>query len=150
MEDYPRNLGEFSARFSRDEDCREYLRQLRGPEEDLPGRLNLDKTLVVVAAEEDDSGIGRIRMQQIPNASSASLIPSVKESVTSGNVVYTGWLAGLFTSGEQELPTSDHLLEGKTGHCFRTAASGPLGDLATETMVDGNASGRGQSQTPGL
>jgi len=32
MEDYPRNLGEFEARFSRDEACREYLVSLRWPE----------------------------------------------------------------------------------------------------------------------
>lgn len=64
-----------------------------GPEEDLPGRLNLDKTLVVVAAEEDGSGLGRIRMQQIPNASSASLMPFVEGSVTAGSLVHTdGWL----------------------------------------------------------
>jgi len=64
-----------------------------GPEENLPGRLNLDKTLVVVAAEEDGPGIGRIRMRQISNASSASLVPFVEESVASGSVVHTdGWL----------------------------------------------------------
>jgi transposase-like protein len=64
-----------------------------GPEEDLPGRLNLDKTLVVVAAEEDGSGIGRIRMRQISDASSASLMPFVKETVVPGSVVHTdGWL----------------------------------------------------------
>ena len=32
MEDYPRNLHEFNTRFSSDEDCREYLCQLRWPE----------------------------------------------------------------------------------------------------------------------
>ena len=49
---------------------------LGGPEEDLPGRLNLDKTLVVVAAQEDGPGIGRIRMRQVSDASTASA-PSV-------------------------------------------------------------------------
>src|SRR5208282_5097209 len=64
-----------------------------GPEEGLPGRLNLDKTLIVVAAEEDRSGIGRIRMRQIPDASSASLMPFVKDSVVANSVVHTdGWL----------------------------------------------------------
>lgn len=32
MEDYPRNLSEFTARFSTEEACREYVRQLRWPE----------------------------------------------------------------------------------------------------------------------
>jgi len=64
-----------------------------GPEEDLPGRLNLDKTLVVVAAEEDGPGIGRIRMRQIPDASAASLVPFVGDSIAPGSVVHTdGWL----------------------------------------------------------
>ena len=33
-----------------------------GPEDGLVGRLNLDKALVVVAAQEDGSGIGRRRV----------------------------------------------------------------------------------------
>jgi ribosomal protein L37AE/L43A len=32
MEDHPRNLGEFNDRFSSDEACQEYRRQLRRPE----------------------------------------------------------------------------------------------------------------------
>jgi len=64
-----------------------------GPEKDLPGRLNRDKTLVVVAAEEDGQGIGRIRLRQIPHASSACLIPFVEDSVLAGSAVHTdGWL----------------------------------------------------------
>jgi transposase-like protein len=64
-----------------------------GTEEYLPGRLNLDKTLVVVAAQEDGKGIGRIRMRPIPDASSSSLVPFVRESVAAGSVVHTdGWL----------------------------------------------------------
>jgi len=67
-----------------------------GREEELPGRLNLDKTLVVVAAQEDGPGIGPIRLRQIPDASSASLIPFVQDSVAPGNVVHTdGWLGYL-------------------------------------------------------
>ena len=66
---------------------------LGGPEEGLPGRLNLEKTLVVVAAQEDGKGIGRIRMRQIPDASSESLIRFVQDSATPGSIVHTdGWL----------------------------------------------------------
>jgi len=43
-----------------------------GLEEGLPGRLNLEKALVVVAAQEDGPGIGRIRMRQIIDASAES------------------------------------------------------------------------------
>jgi transposase-like protein len=63
-----------------------------GPEEGLPGRLNLEKALVVVAAEEDGAGIGRIRLRQIVDASAESLIPFVRESVAAGSTVHTdGW-----------------------------------------------------------
>jgi transposase-like protein len=67
-----------------------------GPEEGLPGRLNLDKALVVVAAQEDGAGIGRIRMRQIPDASAESLMPFVRDSLEPGSVVHTdGWLGYL-------------------------------------------------------
>jgi len=64
-----------------------------GLEEGLPGRLNLDKALVVVAAQEDGPGIGRIRMRQIIDASAESLLPFVQDSVEPGSIVHTdGWL----------------------------------------------------------
>src|ERR1022692_4358492 len=55
-------------------------------EEGLPGRLNLDKALIVVAAQEDGPGIGRIRMRQIVDASAASLVPFVQDSVEPGSI----------------------------------------------------------------
>lgn len=64
-----------------------------GLEEGLPGRLNLDKALVVVAAQEDGPGIGRIRMRLVPDASAESLIPFVRDSVEPGHVVHSdGWM----------------------------------------------------------
>src|SRR5712691_4628486 len=66
---------------------------LGGLEEGLPGRLNLQKALIVVAAQEDGPGIGRIRMRQIMDASSESLVPFVQDSVEPGSVIHTdGWL----------------------------------------------------------
>jgi transposase-like protein len=63
-----------------------------GLEEDLPGRLNLKKALIVVAAQEDGPGIGRIRMRQVIDASSESLLPFVEASVERGSVIHTdGW-----------------------------------------------------------
>jgi transposase-like protein len=67
-----------------------------GLEEGLPGRLNLEKALVVVAAQEDGPGIGRIRMRQILNASAESLMPFVEDSIAPGSVIHTdGWLGYL-------------------------------------------------------
>ena len=63
-----------------------------GEEEGLPGRLNLKKALIVIAAQEDGPGIGRIRMRQIIDASAESLMPFVRASVEPGSVVHTdGW-----------------------------------------------------------
>jgi transposase-like protein len=67
-----------------------------GLEEGLPGRLNLKKALIVVAAQEDGAGIGRIRMRQIVDASAASLVPFVQDSVEPGSAIHTdGWLGYL-------------------------------------------------------
>jgi transposase-like protein len=69
---------------------------LGGLEEGLPGRLNVEKALVVVAAQEDGPGIGRIRMRHIVDASAASLMPFVQDSVALGSVIHTdGWLGYL-------------------------------------------------------
>lgn len=72
-----------------------------GLEEGLPGRLNLEKALVVVAAQEDGPGIGRIRMRQIIDASAESLVPFVQDSVALGSVIHTdGWAGYLPLEGK--------------------------------------------------
>jgi transposase-like protein len=61
-------------------------------EEGVRGRQTQRKALIVVAAQEDGQGIGRIRMRRVPDASAASLHPFVLESVEPGSVVHTdGW-----------------------------------------------------------
>ena len=66
---------------------------LGGLEKGVRGRQTERKALIVVAAEEDGKGIGRIRMQRIPDASARSLVCFVEESVEPGSVVHTdGWL----------------------------------------------------------
>ena len=56
------------------------------------GRGAEGKMLVVVAVEEDGNRLGRIRLHRVTNASSACLIPAIKESVQPGSVVRTdGW-----------------------------------------------------------
>lgn len=64
-----------------------------GLEEGVRGRQREAKALVVVAAQEDGAGIGRIRMGRIADASAESLVPFVQDSVEPGSVVHTdGWL----------------------------------------------------------
>jgi len=63
-----------------------------GLETGTRGRETKKKSLVVVAAEEDGKGIGRIRMKRVPDASSQSLHPFVEESIKPGNIIHTdGW-----------------------------------------------------------
>lgn len=59
----------------------------------VSGRKTRRKSLVVVAAQEDGGGIGRIRMQRIEDASSGSLLPFVVGAIDPGAYVCTdGWL----------------------------------------------------------
>lgn len=66
---------------------------LGGLEEGVHGRETESKALIVVAAQEEGKGLGRIRMRRISDASAESLVPFVEESVEPGAVVHTdGWL----------------------------------------------------------
>jgi transposase-like protein len=67
-----------------------------GLDEGHPGRQKSNKALVVVAAQENGKGIGRIRMKQIPDASADSLIPFIRESIEVGSVVHTDSWPGYF------------------------------------------------------
>jgi transposase-like protein len=63
-----------------------------GEEQGARGRQTESKALIAVAVEEDGRGIGRIRMRRILDASAASLMPFVEESIEPGSVVHTdGW-----------------------------------------------------------
>jgi len=65
---------------------------LGGLEEGVRGRQTRKKALIVVAAQEDGAGIGRIRMRRVPDASADSLHPFVLEVVEPGSIVHTdGW-----------------------------------------------------------
>jgi transposase-like protein/Zn ribbon nucleic-acid-binding protein len=66
---------------------------LGGLEEGLWGRQVETKALIVIAAQEDGQGIGRIRLRHIADASAASLMPFIEEAVEPGSVIHTdGWL----------------------------------------------------------
>ena len=66
---------------------------LSGPEEGVRGRQTEKKPLVVVAAQEDGRGAGRLPWQEIPDALARGLIPFVEDWVEPGSVIHTdGWL----------------------------------------------------------
>lgn len=73
-----------------------------GEEEGVGGREIAAKALVVIAAQEDGRGTGRIRMRQIPEPSASKLHSFIVDSIESGSVVHTdGWSGykGLETKG---------------------------------------------------
>jgi len=56
------------------------------------GRDGVGKALVVIAAEEDGSGIGRIRLGRVPDASSPSLHGFIQNAVAPPSTIHTdGW-----------------------------------------------------------
>ena len=75
-----------------------------GLEEGVSGRQTLKKSWVVIAAQADGPGIGRIRMRMIPDCSAANLHPFVVDCVEPGSVIHTdGWsgYVGLEKKGYQ-------------------------------------------------
>lgn len=75
---------------------------LGGLEEGVRGRKTFKKALVIIAAQEEGEGIGRIRMRRILDASADSLHSFVKSAVEPGSLIHTdGWsgYAGLHTKG---------------------------------------------------
>ena len=65
---------------------------LGGLEEGVPGRQFGNKALIVVAAQAEGRGIGRIRLRSIQDASAGSLHPFVTDCIGLGSTVHTdGW-----------------------------------------------------------
>jgi transposase-like protein len=63
-----------------------------GEEDGISGRRRGDKSLIVVAVEIEDKGIGRIRLRSIQDASANSLHSFVVDSIEPGSTVHTdGW-----------------------------------------------------------
>jgi transposase-like protein len=74
-----------------------------GGQEEWPvGRRKGNKVLVVIAAEADGPGIGRIRLRAVPDGSAASLHGFIEECIEPGSTVHTdAWqgYAGLQKKG---------------------------------------------------
>lgn len=62
---------------------------LGGWERGVAGRKKGDKALIVIAAEADGPGIGRIRMRAIQDASAGSLHSFVQDCIVEGSTVHT-------------------------------------------------------------
>jgi len=90
---------------------------LGAPEEGRPGRGTRQKAVLVVAAQEDGRGIGRIRMRRVKDCSAESLHQFVEDSVEPGSAVHTdGWQGYVGLKGKgyrHEVTEIAH--SGKTG-----------------------------------
>lgn len=63
-----------------------------GLEEGVRGRQTETQALVIIAAQEDGAGIGRIRMRRVADASAPSLESFITENIAPGSVIQTdGW-----------------------------------------------------------
>jgi hypothetical protein len=89
-----------------------------GEETGATGRQTDLKTRIIVAAEEDGNGIGRIRLRTIPDVSKASLHGFIRQAIAPGSTVRTdGWpayrgLAGYVhdRQAQSHQPEEEHLL----------------------------------------
>ena len=59
------------------------------PEQGRHGRRMINKTMVIVAAEKNGPGIGRIRMRRVRDGSAKSIHPFVRESIEPGSTLLT-------------------------------------------------------------
>jgi transposase-like protein/ribosomal protein L40E len=66
--------------------------QVGAEEDDNAEKTAESRVLVVIAAEEDGRGIGRIRMARIPAASRAALYAFIQRTIEIGSVVHTDGL----------------------------------------------------------
>ena len=89
-----------------------------GEEGGVSGRLTEDKAIIVVAAQEDGKGIGRIRLRHIPDVTRTSLHRFIGEAIEPGSTVRTDGLnAYLGLEGythdrqvQRRQPKGEHLL----------------------------------------
>ena len=89
-----------------------------GEEEGVVGRLTQHKSLIMVAAEEDGAGIGRIRLQHVPDLTQDSLHGFIRHAVEPGTTIRTDGLpAYLGLEGylhdrqiQRRQPEGEHLL----------------------------------------
>jgi transposase-like protein len=63
-----------------------------GEEEGVVGRLTEDKAIIIVATEENGTGIGRIRLRHIPDLTKASLHGFIADAIEPGSTVRTDGL----------------------------------------------------------
>src|SRR3990172_5108259 len=72
--------------------CRGGRNNWGSAEKGVVGRLTEEKALIVVAAEEDGAGIGRVRLRRIPDLTKSTLHGLIAQAVEPGSTVRTDGL----------------------------------------------------------
>ncbi len=87
-----------------------------GVEPEVRGRKVVKKAIVVIAAEEDGKGIGRVRLRRVQDVSAETLLSFISEAIEPGAVVhtdawfgYTGLVATEYTHKVSNLKRSGRL-----------------------------------------
>ena len=110
-----------------------------GLEEGVAGRQTESKALVVIAAQADGPGTGRIRMRVIEDASAASLQPLCEGLHRPRQHNSHRRLAGLRGLGDQRLSAGNHAIARPPEGGIRVDAARAPGCLALEAVDIGYA-----------
>ena len=119
-----------------------------GLEEGVAGRQTESKVLVVIAAQADGPGIGRIRMRMIEDASADSLQPFVQDCIEPGSTIHTDGWQGYAGLERKRLPARDHGIAGAAEGGLQVDAASPSGRLAPEAMDTGHPPRRSGTPAP--
>ena len=118
-----------------------------GEEEGVIGRLTDEKALILVAAQEDGAGIGRIRLRRVPDLTKASLHGFITQAIEPGSTVRTdGLRAYLGLGGLHPRPEGTTLLPRRG----TLAAPRAPGCLVAEAVVARHSPGCHRPRTSGL
>ena len=112
-----------------------------GPEQGTRGRETESKAIVAIAVEKNGRGLGRIRLQQIGDVSTDSLLPFVQGAVERGAMVHTDGWRGLCRTGGGRLPASGHGPQRRLRPGARSHAARPPRRLAAQAMADRHSPG---------
>lgn len=110
-----------------------------GLEEGVRGRQTETKALVAIACEEDGSGIGRIRLRHIQDASAASLHGFVQDTIEPGSVVHTDGWEGYTGLEVKRIPAQRHSSAAAPPFPIGAPTEGASGRLAIEALAAGNS-----------
>lgn len=121
-----------------------------GLEEGVHGRQTETKALVVIAVEEGDTGIGRVRMHRIADASAESLESFIAENIELGSVIHTDGWPSLRRTGSQRLHSPGEGAHTQKTVGIGTAAAGAPSRVAAKALAAGDTPGSRELRTPGL